>query len=867
MKRIHILYACLAAVFVVAALYQTRLTIDVARHLLDPSAFPRMPFALEPMGGTVARITPEGKAGGLQKNDVIVTINGRNLTGYSALADALTPARPGERLQLEVRRRAPDGQWIQKSVAFSLVPPDRAPRSWTANAVTVVLAIVMPWFCLALGFWVVLVRPRDPLAWIVLGLMISFGQIGTEMLNPRVTGITRELALAYHKVFGSAWPLWMLLFGLYFPERLIFDRRWPWVKWILIAPLIFFIIADVVITIVSTESFSAAAPISRVIDPYSRLGFIIGLVSVGCFFASLHTKVGMASTPDGCRRLKVLLMGTHFSLAPMFVLVMWGLFRNAGPGEGVPPWIFIFALLFFSIFPLTLAYVIVVQRALDVRMVLRQGVRYAIAKGGVRLLRIGASVAVAAAIISLVQSNANWAAKIAVIGAGWGLITVTREGAERLAIWTDRRFFREAYNAEQILSDLGEKVRTIVETGPLLETVAARISESLHVPQIAMILRQGDEYRPAHALGYSGGFDINEARFAEQGGTVRFLRETRQPARVYFDDPASWVFKQPGMDGERAKLQALGCQLLLPLSVKEELLGFVSLGAKQSEEPYSSSDARLLRSVATQTGLALENSRLTEAIAAEVAQRERINRELEIAREVQERLFPQELEAFPGLDYYGACRPVFGVGGDYYDFLGLADGNVGIAIGDVSGKGISAALLMASLQASLRGQTMAGVSDLAKLMANVNRLVYNTSASNRYATFFYAQYQPSTGTLAYVNAGHNSPILLRPFGKGWEVIRLEVGGPVVGLLPNAPYQQGVEVLRQRDTLLAFTDGISEAMNVAGEEWGEERMISAAQGCADLSAKQIVRRLMVAADQFAGAATQHDDMTAVVLRIL
>src|SRR5207249_6680780 len=137
---------------------------------------------------------------------------------------------------------------------------------------------------------------------------------------------------------------------------------------------------------------------------------------------------------------------------------------------------------------------------------------------------------------------------------------------------------------------------------------------------------------------------------------------------------------------------------------------------------------RLLESVATQTGLALENSRLTAEIASEVAQRERMNRELEIAREVQERLFPQELPAFTGIDYAGSCRPALGVGGDYYDFIRLSDTELGIAIGDVSGKGIPAALLMASLRASLRGQTIRRPSDLASLMSNVNTLVYEGSA-------------------------------------------------------------------------------------------------------------------------------------------
>jgi sigma-B regulation protein RsbU (phosphoserine phosphatase) len=189
--------------------------------------------------------------------------------------------------------------------------------------------------------------------------------------------------------------------------------------------------------------------------------------------------------------------------------------------------------------------------------------------------------------------------------------------------------------------------------------------------------------------------------------------------------------------------------------------------------------------------MALENSRLTEAVAHEVAQRERLNRELEIAREVQERLFPQTGPKIAGLDYMGACRPASSVGGDYYDFVATSDSMLGIAIGDISGKGIPAALLMASLQASLRGLAISNPLALATLMTNLNRLIFEASPSNRYATFFYGVFNPQTHELIYVNGGHNPPMVFR----GQEVMRLEEGGPVVGLFSPAAYTQASIILR------------------------------------------------------------------------
>jgi phosphoserine phosphatase RsbU/P len=267
----------------------------------------------------------------------------------------------------------------------------------------------------------------------------------------------------------------------------------------------------------------------------------------------------------------------------------------------------------------------------------------------------------------------------------------------------------------------------------------------------------------------------------------------------------------------------------------------------------------------TQTALALEVARLTTAIGREMAQRERVIRELEIAREVQEHLFPQRLPLVAGLDYCGHCRPAREVGGDYYDFLQLAEGRLGIAIGDVSGKGIGAALMMASLEASLRA--LASVDhDLAELMTRINILVYEASSASRYATLFYAEYDPPSRQLSYVNAGHNPPVILRGSSGDYQVFRLETGGSVIGLLQQC-YQQGSFPLEPGDLMVLFTDGISESMNTRDEEWGEDRLIEFAKTCHGLPAQGAMTRILAAAEAFAAGASQHDDMTLVALRIL
>jgi serine phosphatase RsbU (regulator of sigma subunit) len=283
-------------------------------------------------------------------------------------------------------------------------------------------------------------------------------------------------------------------------------------------------------------------------------------------------------------------------------------------------------------------------------------------------------------------------------------------------------------------------------------------------------------------------------------------------------------------------------------------------------------------SKALPSGILVNVYKLIPTLAEEAVSRAKLDREIEIAREVQERLFPQTFPNLAGVEMAAHCRPAEAVGGDYYDLIDIRDSSLpmpehapgcdrlGIAIGDISGKGMSAALLMASLHASVRGQALGGGADLGPKMSNINRLLYDASASNRYATFFYAELDCASRTLHYVNGGHNPPVVLRKEDGAWQVFRLADGGPVVGLLAGAAYKQQMFHLHSGDILLAFTDGISEAMNGAEDEWGEDRMVAEAQGHADLNATNLLQRLFRAADEFAAGAPQHDDMTMIVLRI-
>jgi phosphoserine phosphatase RsbU/P len=864
-KRSAARYVALAMLFILATVYQVRVTEYHFPGWFGHPNSARWPF-LVGVGSndmTIDFLTPEAKGAGLHAGETLVAVNGRPVTGTAVYGEIIAHARDGDQLEVAVRA---SGEQASAERTISLTLGGREPIRRPLVAVT--LLLVMPVFCLLLGFWVAAARPRDPLAWLLLALMLGFPATINPFAESWGQGL-RDFGMIFHVLFAGLLVFWMLLFGIYFPEPFPASesrRWWDWCKWAFGVPLLLDVVISVVIAVGLLENYAAVRSLAEAWRHADKPVAVCAYAAMSTFFACLWAKSSMMTSRDAKRRLRLVYGGAFVAFTPLCVLEIIGpVVHHTQVEQYFPQWVFLTAYALVFVFPVTLAYVILVYKAMDVSVVIRQGLQYTLARGGIYVLRFAIAAVLFYVVYSLVRHvGGGTLLSYIVIAVGLALLFGLRWLSERVMRWTDRRFFRDAYQAEQILADLSENVRGIVETHSLLETISQRIAASLHVPQVAVLIDGSGPYRPAYAVGYDAD---PEVAFPEDAGTVRRLRDEREPERVYLDDPNSWVYRAPGVsEEERAKLAALRAELLLPLSVKHKLLGFISLSQKRSEEPYSGTDLRLLKSVAAQAGLALENARLTSAIAEEMAQRERLNREVEIAREVQERLFPQKLPPVAGLDYCGKCRPALGVGGDYYDFLALPRGRLGIALGDVSGKGIAAALMMASLEASLRAEAMRGTDDLAALVQNVNRLVYDATAENRYATFFYAQYDPSTRCLSYVNAGHNPPMLFRKRQSGWQTERLEAGGTVVGLLPQFPYRQAAAALERGDLLVIYTDGVSEAMNPANEEWGEERMKEAIERCDGLDAAETIEHVMRAADDFASGAKQHDDMTLVVLRV-
>jgi sigma-B regulation protein RsbU (phosphoserine phosphatase) len=243
-------------------------------------------------------------------------------------------------------------------------------------------------------------------------------------------------------------------------------------------------------------------------------------------------------------------------------------------------------------------------------------------------------------------------------------------------------------------------------------------------------------------------------------------------------------------------------------------------------------------------------------------EKERLQSELDIASEVQNQLFPRSAPPTRTIELIGACEPARSVSGDYYDYLCLPDGNLALAIGDVAGKGISAALLMASIQSIMRTQLAAGVPvSTAQVVEQVNRQLYANTAPEKYATFFFGLYDDRSRVLTYTNAGHLSPLLV----CGEDVRPLEVTGTVVGLFASVQYEEERISLCPDDLLIAYTDGITEPENAYGEEFGAERLAEAVLRNRHCEPREMVAKVMEAVKLWSHAPELPDDMTVMIAR--
>jgi len=659
------------------------------------------------------------------------------------------------------------------------------------------------WFPLPfviVGLAVLFLRLDDPHAWL-LALMFAGVAVSRGLPSNGTRPPGWNFAVAYQALLiGIMGPMFYWFFSV-FPSRSPLERRMPWRKWSILAVGLVLGVSGIRVGTVQLpppfRQWIGRANSNRIATLILFYLILLGLVS----FAHNY----FTSTDAGARRkVRVMFWGTAISLGPALVSAL----MQTLTGWRDPTWLSSLHMALLFVFPLSFAYAVLVHQALEVPVLLRRSARYLLVQRGftflLSLVSIGMTLLFALSFARYLQPFVQIAQPAGIaLGAVFGTVLLWSgtQVHKRVSGRIDRAFFRSAYDARVILEDLAEKSRVATGRDELAGLLEQHLVEALH-PSFLSVHLQPAEPTPG----------------PQPECTVPIL----------------------GRDGRR--------------------LGLLLLGQRLSEEPYSREDQRLLASVASQAATALENIRLAEEIAQRIESERRTAREMEIAREVQSRLLPQSLPRLKTLDCAACCVQARAVGGDYYDFLDLGPDLLGLALGDVSGKGVHAALLVANLEAYLRSQAAIVPFDAVRALTEVNRLLYGSTAVQHYATLFFGGYDDSTRVLRYVNCGHNPPIWLHADGA---VTRLEATATVIGAFAAWQATLMTAQLAPGDLLVVFSDGVTEA-NRGEEDFGEARLLAELRSRAVDPVDQIVSGILSVVQQFS-AGSQYDDLTLLVAR--
>ncbi len=802
---------------------------------------------------------------GLRPGDRIVGINGQTLQTSAPLDETWARSRPGDQVEVTVERAgAPERLTLHGT--FRAAQPQSSEGGLARESAQQVTGS-FPVLFLVVGLAVLFLRVDDPNAWLLALVFGGFigvpGPTSFAALSPAL----QIFARGYRAIFLGLFSALFYLFFAVFPARSPLDRRVPWLKWIAFVLGLFVALPGLRVGDVRAPAMLAGL-VGEQAATRGMLAYIYLFIALGMLSLAGNAR---SSDPGVRRKSRVILWGTAAGVLPAAAeraaMDFWGFHASI--------WVDTTVVILVLLFPLSFAYALVKHQVMEIPMLLKRSARYVfVQRGYFVLLFVGAATAIALFTHTISRffpegTNIGMALS-AVFGIVlvWASAPMVKRGTERI----DRAFFRSAYDARVILQDLAEKTRTVTDRQELATLLELQIKGALHPKSLACYLEDGDGKLVAERGRAPQAFDTSPAalprpKFPFRFG-ARFLHRELDAIPVtmpLLSDLArrgkAWDVP-PAVSDEAGYFAPLAPECLVPiLGRKSRLIGLLVLGQRLSEEPYSGEDKHLLDSVASQAGITLENIDLAQKMAERMEAERRAAMEMDIARRVQARLFPQKLPPLETLEYAGGCVQARQVGGDYYDFLDMGPGVVGIVLADISGKGMSGTLLMANLQANLRSQYAVALDDLPRLLQSVNRLFYENTTDESYATMFFGVYNDSCRKLRYANCGHVSPVIVRADGS---LQRLTSTATVVGLFPK--WESPIEEvqLHAGDLLTVCSDGVTEAPNPQGEEFGEVRLAELIQENRGLPVNELLAVIQAKVQEFSGA-TQADDITLIVAR--
>ncbi len=677
-------------------------------------------------------------------------------------------------------------------------------------------------------------------------------------------GLDLELFKRIFLVWEFFFPQ-LLYFSLIFPRRWAFLDDYPRAVYFLYLPHFFHFI--VVLIFRSPESLTSFANLVTGSDLYSLLQpfmivinillsalsifyefhvnffALINLIYVIVAIVIMHRGYQNLSSPRSKRQVALVLWGIRVSVGCYAIAFLLPKLFPLHASDLAIHFLTIFALL---VGACSIAWAIIKYQFLDISQSISQGFLFSICTGlviGIYLVAYEQAKGLFARVIGLRLPLIE----VIFIVFAILLLQPLLSGINR---FLNQVFGRDKTDYQHVLQTLSHDILTTMDLASLREKISATLTNSLRLENVHLIIenKAGD-----FEVCCEGSDPPLPICFDHRGAVVNLLRQLKRPAG--YDEIITQLPPSP----ETEMLNQLNCYLMMPLIHRGHLNGILCLGDKHTRTSLSSEDAALLNVLSSQISIAIENIVLYQ----EKLEKQQIEKEISLAREIQKMLLPDHIPQGKGYEISALNIPSTEVGGDYYDFIQLDERHVGIAIGDISGKGIPGAILMSNLQATLRSAAWQSL-DSATVMKIINHQISRTTSPEKFATFFYGVLDTELRQFTYTNAGHNYPIYKKQSGQ---FCYLTEGGLIIGVRSDFEYRQTCLPLESGDWLVFYTDGITEAMNPAGDPFGENQLLDIILTHEYQTAEELRNTIYEKLVAFTQGQSQYDDVTLIVLQIL
>ncbi|HEX5084785.1 MAG TPA: SpoIIE family protein phosphatase, partial [Blastocatellia bacterium] len=825
----------------------------------------------------IVSVDKNGPATALQVGDEVISINGRTLADDPKLLRYNEHAAPGSIYKMVVSR---EGQSLEFTLEMIRYPTSR----WLRPIIDGLVQLLF----LLTGLTVFLLKPADRQAWLLALMLGAFTGLFNNGLPPLPVAVLPMMAMA--RISGLFFLPVFCHFFLIFPDRSPLLRRFPNLErrlyWPFYLILPWFSFSRLVTILSGQERWARFFQDSWLLQQQwiGLLSMLIVLAYLAVGLLALFAGYRVAGV-IARRKLHVVVVGSGAGVFNLLLVVLWETFFQTSYPDAYD-WIRSGMGFTLQLIPLSFAYAIIRHQVIPVSLIIRRSVRYVlVSRGAILLDMIAVGLAVTAVLTYVFSRTKPPGIVIGLISATVGIVTWKIAGGlhdKYLRPLIDRRFFRQSYDAHQIIAELTGSLRTVTDLPQLLELVATRIQTALQPMNVTIFLRDQmtGNYNAAYSRDYNQtDSDSNNCRLNNAAIFIQQASDNGRPVdfdsivELASDNGSSLI--GPIFD-ELKILQKIQSTLLMPLFSKDGMLGIISLGPRLGDLPFSGEDKQLLMSVSGPAAFAIENARLVEQMVAEARRLQEIEvdhrrktEELAFARQLQLSMLPASNVSLDNVEIIGRMRAATEVGGDYYDFIEMTGGRICVAVGDATGHGMAAGLVVGMVKMGLINglQRMNGHAGVKPLIEDLNSALKRSLSQRGMGMCLGAAILDITALkIEIISNGMPAPYHYRAMSRSLTLIKTQA--PPLGFLRKINVRPVEMRLEPGDALIWLSDGFEERMNHANQIWGSEQVERTLERVCveEKSAEDIARRMIDACDGAAEGRSNEDDMTIVVAKI-